>query len=242
LARKRPDRFRALLRGGVLQALGSAHDARIHDVDVHFNPTYEPWDQRLCLVPDADLFRALRKRRAPIVTGRIAEFTPSGIRLESGEELLADVVVTATGLSMQFFGGVDLRVDGQSVQVSRRLVYKGAMLEGVPNFAFAFGYTHSSWTLKVDLNARYVAKLVRYMRRRRLGSATPLARRDDVRREPLLGLTSGYVKRAADILPRRGPRPWDTHDNYFLDLVALLTGRVNDGTLRFAKASTEGRR
>jgi len=238
LARRQPDRFRALLRGGVLQALGSAYDARIHDVDVHFNPTYKPWDQRLCLVPDADLFRAFRKRRASIVTGRIAEFTPAGIRLESGEELPADVVVCATGLSMQFFGGVDLRVDGDRIDVSQRLVYKGTMLEGVPNFAFAFGYTHSSWTLKVDLNARYIAKLVRYMRRRRFASATPLPDRDDLTREPLLGLTSGYVKRAADILPRRGPRPWDTHDNYFLDLVALVTGRINDGTLRFAKAST----
>jgi cation diffusion facilitator CzcD-associated flavoprotein CzcO len=235
LARKRPDRFRALMRGGVLQGLGPDYDPQRHDVDVHFNPPYQPWDQRLCLVPDGDLFKALRRGRASIVTGRIAEFTADGIRLESGEELPADIVVSATGLTMQFFGGVALSVDGTPVDVATRLVYKGAMLEGVPNFAFAFGYTHSSWTLKVDLNARYVAKLVRYMRRRHLASATPTPARDDIQREPLLELTSGYVQRANGLLPQRGPMPWRTHDNYFMDLVALLTNRIADGTLRFAK-------
>jgi cation diffusion facilitator CzcD-associated flavoprotein CzcO/short-subunit dehydrogenase len=240
LARTRPERFRALLRAGVLQALGPAYDANLHDVDVHFNPAYKPWDQRLCLVPDGDLFAALRERRVSLATGRISEFTPNGIRLDSGVELAADVVVSATGLQMQFFGGVKIRVDDRPVDVSNRLVYKGTMLEGVPNFAFAFGYTHSSWTLKVDLNARYIAKLIRYMRRRRLASATPLPLRHDLQREPLLELTSGYVQRASALLPQRAQFPWRTHDNYFLDLIALRTGRIDDGTLKFAKRPSKG--
>ncbi len=239
LARTRPDRFRAFVREGVLQALGPA--SAEHDVDVHFNPSYQPWDQRLCIVPDGDLFGELRAGRASVVTGRIARFTPHGIRLEDGRDVPADVVVSATGLAMQFFGGVGLSTDGERVDVSTRLVYKGTMLEGVPNFAFAFGYTHSSWTLKVDLNARYVAKLVRYMRRRRLASAVPLTR-GDVAREPLLSLTSGYVARAAALLPQQGPLPWRTHDNYFRDLIALIVGRIDDGTLRFAPSPPLGRR
>ena len=198
LARRRPERFRELLRRGVLHALGPAYDKSRHDVDVHFNPSYEPWDQRLCVAPDGDLFKALRNGHASVVTGRIAEFTPGGIRLESGEELAADIVVSATGLAMRFFGGVELSVDGKPVDIANRLVYKGTMLEGVPNFAFSFGYTHSSWTLKVDLNARYVAKLLRHMKRRGLASATPLPRDTGFAREPLVGLTSGYVQRAAD--------------------------------------------
>ena len=202
---------------------------------MHFNPSYKPWDQRLCVAPDGDLFKALRNGRASVVTGRIAEFTPGGIRLESGEELAADVVVSATGLAMRFFGGVDISVDGKPVDISNRLVYKGTMLEGVPNFAFSFGYTHSSWTLKVDLNARYVAKLLRHMKRRGLASATPLPRRSGFTREPLLGLTSGYVQRAAAKMPQRGALlPWRTHDNYIGDLLALHTSRIDDGTLRFA--------
>ncbi|MBD5606002.1 MAG: SDR family NAD(P)-dependent oxidoreductase [Candidatus Eremiobacteraeota bacterium] len=234
LARTQPKRFRAMLRGGVLQAFGAAYDETLHDVDVHFNPAYEPWDQRLCLVPDSDLFRSLRKGHASIVTGHIANFTHDGIRLEDGRIIPADVVVSATGLTMKMFGGIAMTVDGTPVDVSKRLVYKGTMLEGVPNFAFAFGYTHSSWTLKVDLNARYVARLMRYMKRRRLAIAMPLPR-GDVAREPLLGLTSGYVQRAAARLPLVGPFPWRTRDNYVLDLLALLTGRMADGTLRFAK-------
>ncbi|MDP9107326.1 MAG: NAD(P)/FAD-dependent oxidoreductase [Candidatus Eremiobacteraeota bacterium] len=237
LARRRPRRFRELLRRGVLQALGPAYDESRHDVDVHFNPSYEPWDQRLCVAPDGDLFKALRNGHASVVTGRIAEFTPGGIRLESGEELPADVVVSATGLAMRFFGGVELSVDGKPVDIANRLVYKGTMLEGVPNFAFSFGYTHSSWTLKVDLNARYVAKLLRHMERRGFASATPLPHGTGLAREPLVGLTSGYVQRAAAKMPQRGAlRPWRTHDNYIGDLFALLTNRMDDGTLRFVPA------
>lgn len=234
LARKRPDRFRRMVRGGVLRALGSEYDPAVHDVDVHFNPPYQPWDQRLCLVPDGDLFTALRRGSASIVTDRIAAFTEHGIRLASGRELPADVVVSATGLTMQFFGGVQVQVDGVPVDVGNRLVYKGTMLEDVPNFAFAFGYTHSSWTLKVDLNARYVARLLRFMRRRGFASVTPRPR-GAIAREPLLTLTSGYVQRAAGKLPQRGPLPWRTHDTYALDFAALQLGRLDDGTLRFAK-------
>lgn len=233
LARKRPDRVRKMIRDGVLAALGSGYDVDVHDVDTHFNPTYKPWDQRLCLVPDGDLFEVLAAGRASIQTGRIAEFTPSGVRLESGKELPADIIVSATGLSMQLFGGVSLVVDGERVDTSQRLVYKGSLLEGVPNFAFSFGYTNASWTLKVDLNARFVSKLLRYMKRKRKAVVIPRTATADIAREPLLGLSSGYVRRAANIMPQQGPVPWRVVQNYFVDLLAYRTGRLDDGTLRF---------
>lgn len=240
LARTQPKKFRALLRGGILQAMGSGYDPKLHDVDVHFNPTYEPWDQRLCLVPDSDLFSTLSSRRASIVTGRIAEFTTDGLRLEDGRELAADIIVSATGLAMQFFGGIAMMIDGQRVDFGSRLVYKGTMLEGVPNFAFSFGYTHSSWTLKVDINARYIAKVVRFMKRRGFASATPTPS-GEITREPLVSLSSGYVARAAGQLPQQGPLPWRIHDNYALDLLAFITGKIDDGTLRFAKKRAKPR-
>jgi cation diffusion facilitator CzcD-associated flavoprotein CzcO len=232
LARSRPERFRTMLRNGVLQAFGAAYEPALHDVDVHFNPTYKPWDQRLCLAPDGDLFRAFESGRASIVTGAIAEFVPQGVRLEGGRIIPADVVVSATGLSMQLLGGVVMTIDGESLEVSKRLVYKGTMLEGVPNFAFAFGYTHASWTLKVDLTMRYVSRLIRYLQQRNLTTVTPVASGVEPS-EPLLGLTSGYVQRAAAMLPKRGPFPWRVHENYFLDRLSLRYGRIDDGVLRF---------
>ena len=235
LARKRPDRVRSLIRGGVLQALGAAYNSALHDVDVHFNPAYKPWDQRLCLVPDGDLFTSLASGAASVKTGRIATFLPNALRLESGEEVPADVVVSATGLTMQLFGGVAVSVDGEHVDLSKRLVYKGTLMEGMPNFAFSFGYTNASWTLKVDLNARYVGKLLRFMKKKRRASVTPVPTDAGIVREPLLGLSSGYVQRAASILPQQGPMPWRVFQNYVLDLIAYRTARFDDGTLRFTK-------
>ena len=237
LARKRPDRVRQLVRQGILSALGTEYNPETHNVDVHFNPTYQPWDQRLCFVPDEDLFHAMRKGNASIVTERIAEFVPAGIRLESGRVLEADIVVSATGLNMQMLGGIDVTVDAKPVEFPKRLVYKGMMVEGVPNFAFAFGYTNASWTLKVDLNARYVAKVIAYMSRHGYAVATPQPAHD-INREPLIpNMSSGYIQRAVDILPRQGPLPWRSRGNYALDLLAMRLSKIDDGTLRFTKAS-----
>ena len=242
LSRKRPERVRKLIRQGVIASIGPAYDAEKHDVDTHFNPKYNPWDQRLCLVPDGDLFKSLASGKASVETGTIAEFTANGVRLESGKELPADIVVSATGLMLQLFGGVELTVDGRLVDASRRLVYKGSLVEGVPNFAFSFGYTNASWTLKVDLNARFVSKLLRYMRKNRKAIVVPKTSSADIPREPLLNLSSGYVRRAAHIMPQQGPVPWRVVQNYFLDFAAHLTGRFNDGTLHFYKAPKKAKR
>ena len=176
LSRRRPEMVRRMLRKGTAKQLPPGYD-----VDTHFNPRYGPWDERMCISPDGDLFRAIRSGQADVVTDHIDTFTERGIRLASGRELDADVIVTATGLELQFAGGAQLSVDGDTVDVASRLTYKGIMLEGVPNFALAFGYTNASWTLKADLTCRYVCRLLTRMRERGLRQCTP-RQRDAVRR------------------------------------------------------------
>jgi len=199
-----------------------------YDVSTHFTPSYNPWDQRLCLVPDADLFAAIRDGRAEVVTDRIERFTPQGLRLQSGRDLPADLVVTATGLEVQLMGGVPVTVDGQAVDWSDRLTYKGMMFSGVPNFAMAFGYTNASWTLKADLTARYVARLLRAMAKRGMRQVTPQPSAP-VETQPFLDFTSGYVQRALALLPRQGHRkPWRGNQSYTRDLMALQFGSLDD--------------
>jgi cation diffusion facilitator CzcD-associated flavoprotein CzcO len=228
-ARRWPDRMKALILKGVRAQLPENYE-----IERDFEPSYAPWDQRICLVPDADLFRAMRDGKAAVVTGHIDRFTADGIVLTSGEHLPADVVVTATGLVLRLMGGVELVVDGEIVDPADRLIYKGMSLSGVPNLALAFGYTNASWTLKCDLTARYACRLIRYMDARGFASCTP--RLDDraVTAEPMLGFTSGYVRRANAILPNQGSKaPWRVHQNYALDLAALKFGKLDDGTMRF---------
>ncbi|WP_333572154.1 flavin-containing monooxygenase [Sphingomonas sp.] len=223
LARKHPARAKARLVEMVRCELG--HD---YDVATHFTPRYDPWDQRLCLVPDADLFAAVREGRAEVVTDRIERFTPAGLRLESGRELDADLVVTATGLEVQLMGGVPVTVDGQLVDWAQRLTYKGMMFSGVPNFAIAFGYTNASWTLKADLTAAYVTRLLCAMAKRGMRQVTPQPAAP-VEPEPFLDFTSGYVQRALGLLPRQGHRkPWRVHQSYTRDLLALKFGSIDD--------------
>ena len=228
LARRRPAVFQGMLRKGASRALGPDYD-----IDPHFTPRYAPWDQRLCLAPDADLFRVIREGRASIVTDRIASFTEAGILLESGARLDADIIVAATGLSMKLFSGVTLVVDGEAVDLSRTMAYKGMMFSGVPNLASALGYTNASWTLKCDLVAEHVCRLLNYMRRRGFVQVTP--RRDPaVEEEAVLSFSSGYVRRALPSLPKQGSRaPWRLHQNYVKDLLALRLGRVADSSLEF---------
>ncbi|MDE2605713.1 MAG: NAD(P)/FAD-dependent oxidoreductase [Burkholderiales bacterium] len=202
----------------------------------HLQPNYGPWDQRLCIAPDGDVFRALRSGRASIVTGQVEGFTPSGLRLASGERLDADIVVTATGLKLQLFGGARITVDGRPVQVGQSLSYKGMMMAGVPNFALAMGYTNASWTLKAELIARQVCRMLNYLRDHGLDVCVPVHEGDAGETRPALDLQSGYIRRAAGELPRQGSRkPWRIHQNYLRDLLALRLAPLRDGALRFGR-------
>jgi monooxygenase len=202
----------------------------------HLEPRYEPWDQRLCFVPDGDLFRALRSGKASIVTDQVEGFTAGGLRLASGEELLADIVVTATGLQLQMFGGARLAVDGRVIEVAKSVAYKGMMLGGVPNFAMSMGYTNASWTLRCELIARQVCRILNHMRARGEDVCMPVHEGGVGETRPALDLSSGYVQRAAGQLPRQGMhKPWRIYQNYLLDLIALRLGPLRDGALRFAR-------
>jgi cation diffusion facilitator CzcD-associated flavoprotein CzcO len=203
-------------------------------VDVHFNPRYDPWDQRLCIVPDGDLFHALGSGRARIVTDEIEAFTRGGVRLRSGEELEADVVVTATGLNLQLFGGIDFVVDGQPVDLSRTIAYKGMMLSGVPNFVFAVGYTNASWTLKVDLVCEHFCRLLAEAAARGSRGVVPVLADPAMETEPLLDFKAGYVQRSLHLLPRQGSRaPWQLAQNYWRDVRYLRRAPLDDGALSF---------
>ncbi|MDX6685515.1 MAG: hypothetical protein QOF86_1643 [Baekduia sp.] len=209
------------------------------DVDTHFNPKYDPWDQRLCAVPDGDLFRAMRRGDAEIVTDRIETFTGRGLRLGSGAELDADVIVTATGLNLLIFGGLELEVDGEKVSMPDTLAYKGMMLSGVPNFAFAIGYTNSSWTLKVDLVCEHLCRLLAHMDARGLDAAVPVPGDAAMETRPLLDFSAGYVLRSLPDLPRQGASaPWHLAMDYREDVEHLRRGPVEDPALRFSRRAT----
>jgi len=230
LSRRRPDLVKRLLRRMVARQLPPGYD-----IDTHFAPHYNPWDQRMCLVPDGDLFKAIRDGSVSIVTDRIASFTERGLLLESGTELEADIIVTATGLELLFAGGMDLRVDGQPVDLPSKLTYKGMMLEGVPNFALAIGYTNASWTLKCDLTCQYVTRLVNHMHRTGLRQCTPENHDPSVTAQPLLSLSSGYVQRAADRFPKQGSKfPWRVHQSYLRDYRALKMSGIRDDAMVFS--------
>ncbi|HEX4737276.1 MAG TPA: NAD(P)/FAD-dependent oxidoreductase [Allosphingosinicella sp.] len=232
LARRRPEKVRAKLLDLVRRDLPTGYD-----VERHFGPAYNPWDQRLCLVPDGDLFEAIRGGKVSIVTDEIERFTPTGVRLKSGDEIEADVVVAATGLVMKLLGGIALNVDGEPVNAAERFVYKGMMLNGVPNLALSFGYINASWTLKCDLTALYVCRLLNFMDRRGCTSCAPRLPDPPPGREPMLDFTSGYVRRAAGLLPAQGEKaPWRVHQNYLRDLVALRFETVTDGVMEFRDA------
>ncbi len=228
LSRRAPKLVKALLRKGVRSQLPADFD-----VDTHFAPTYNPWDQRMCFVPNGDLFKALRGGRASIATGRIDTFTERGLRLESGEELEADIIVTATGLNVLAMGGMTLTVDGSPVNLRDTVAYKGMMLSRVPNFALTLGYTNASWTLKADLVARYVCRLLNHMAEHDYQMVTPVLADPTVPVEPIIDLKSGYVLRSVDELPKQGPAaPWRLHQNYPRDVVMMRHGPVDD-SVRF---------
>jgi cation diffusion facilitator CzcD-associated flavoprotein CzcO len=198
-----------------------------HDVETHFTPRYNPWDQRLCLIPDEDLFASLREGTSSVVTGHIDRFVPEGIRLQSGEIIEADIIVTATGLELQVMSGIPLTVDGKPVNVPQATTYKGMMLSDVPNLALSFGYTNASWTLKADLTCEYVCRLLNAMKKRGLRQVTPRLA-SPVEEVPFLDFTSGYVQRAMANFPKQGTRkPWRLNQNYTRDLMALRFGGID---------------
>ncbi len=232
LARRQPDRAKAAILGMAQKQLG-----KDYDVGTHFTPRYKPWDQRLCLVPDGDLFEAIRSGRASMETDTIDTFTETGIRLASGRHLAADIVVTATGLNVKLMGGAAVTVDGTPVDVGRCLSYKGMMFSGVPNLALALGYTNASWTLKCELTAAYVCRLLAHMDRRGYEICTPDRGAETGEDAPALDLTSGYIRRAAHLLPKQGRgKAWVPRQNYIADLAAMRFGRIEDGAMRFARA------
>jgi len=235
-SRRRPEAARRLIRRMTLKQLPEGFD-----VDTHFNPPYNPWDQRLCLVPDGDLFRTLRSGKASIATGRIRTFTDKGVELESGEHLDADVIVTATGLNLQPIGGMTLAVDGRQVDLSSTVSYKGMMISGVPNLTMVIGYTNASWTLKADLVNRYVCRLLNHLDANGYVSATPVAPPEGAD-EPFLDLASGYVQRSLAALPKQGSRtPWRLHQNYLRDVRLMRRGPLEDEGITFQRRQPAAR-
>ncbi|MEU2615481.1 NAD(P)/FAD-dependent oxidoreductase [Micromonospora sp. NPDC007271] len=231
LSRRAPGLVRTFLRRAAQGRLPVGYD-----IDRHFSPRYNPWDQRLCVVPDGDLFTAVSAGRAAVVTDTVDTFTEHGIRLGSGEELPADVIVTATGLNLLALGGMTVTVDGAEVDLAGTVAYKGMMLSGVPNFALTIGYTNASWTLKADLVATYVCRLLRHLDATGQQIVTPVAP-DTGELAPLIDLKSGYVLRAADRLPKQGPRaPWRLYQNYPRDVLLMRHGRLTDSGVRFSRA------
>jgi len=231
-SRRWPKFMKALIRKGVERRLPAGYD-----VDKHFQPRYNPWDQRVCLVPDDDLFQAIREGSASVVTDRIETFTEKGLKLESGEELEADIIVTATGLNLLMIGGMKIAVDGRELDLAKAVTYKGMMFCGVPNMAYTLGYTNASWTLKGDLVAQYVCRLLNHMDAHGYSAATPRHPDASVAIEPLLDFNSGYVLRSIDNLPKQGSRaPWKLHQNYPRDVLLMRHGAIEDEALEFSRA------
>ena len=231
IARTRPKVFKWMVARGVRKQLGNQYDAK------HFTPPYNPWDQRLCIAPDADLFRVIKQGRVSIVTDHIETFNEDGLLLKSGRQLNADIIITATGLVLKLISGMQLTVDDVPADLPKTLVYKGMMFSDVPNLAFAIGYTNASWTLKCDLASEYVCRLLNHMDQHGYDVCTPRVNDPDIEYEPVIDFNSGYVLRSLHTLPRQGSKmPWRLHQNYIKDLSMMRYGRVDDGTMEFTSA------
>ncbi len=230
-ARVHPRETRETVLEGIRGQLGPDYD-----VERHFNPAYNPWDQRVCIAPEADLFQAIDAGAVSMVTDHIERFVAAGLQLRSGEILPADIIVTATGMRMRIMDGVDIIVDGQAVQLGDTLSYKGFMYSNIPNLASSFGYTNASWTLKCELICEYVCRLLNYMERRGYKHCAPRLEADSQTAEPMIDFTSGYVQRAQADLPKQGQRrPWKVYQNYVKDLLMMRFGRLNDGVMEFRR-------
>lgn len=234
--RRNPQHARKLIGKWLRRELGPSYA-----VENHFNPRYNPWEQRICAVPDGDMFAAIREGKASVVTDQIQTFTEKGIQLVSGKEIEADLIVTATGLSLQMLGGVEIQVDGKTADIGKTFNYKGMMFSGIPNLALAFGYTNASWTLKAELVCRYVCRLLNHMEKSGTRQCTPRLIEGSVDEEPWTELSSGYIQRAAAMLPKQGSkRPWKLYQNYLLDMLMLEYGSIDDGVMEFSNPIASG--
>lgn len=228
LFRMFPGKAKRFIRNAAAKQVGPGIE-----VEKHFSPRYNPWDQRLCIVPDGDFFTSIRQGKASVVTDEIAAFSERGIRLKSGQELEADIIVLATGLKIRLLGGAEISVNGKAVYLNDAMVYKGMMLSDVPNLALAFGYKNASWTLKTDLTANYICRLLNHMDRKGYAVVVP-RKQAQVRPEAFLDFQSGYIQRANHIFPKQGSRrPWRVYQNYLLDMLMIRYGRIADGVLQF---------
>ncbi|HVB90609.1 MAG TPA: NAD(P)/FAD-dependent oxidoreductase [Acidimicrobiales bacterium] len=235
VSRRRPDFIKRFLIKSVGRQLPAGYD-----VERHFTPSYNPWDQRVCLVPDGDLFKAIKAGTASVATDHIESFTEDCLLLKSGDELPADIIITATGLELLFLGGIVLTVDGEEVDPASRLTYKGMMLEGVPNLALAIGYTNASWTLKCDLTCNYVCRLLNHMHATGQRQCTPRNRDASIATSPILGLSSGYIQRSVHLLPKQGSHfPWQVHQSYLRDYRALKMSDIEDEVMEFRGPEVE---
>ena len=223
-SRAQPKLMRKIIRGAAKRQLPENYP-----VDVHFNPKYDPWDQRLCVVPDGDLYKTIRRGQADVVTGTIKTFNETGIELDSGEQIDADIIITATGLNLQMMGGAEFTIDGQAREPKDLTAYKGMMFGGVPNFSFVVGYTNASWTLKADLVSGYMCRLLNYMDRNGYSVVIPRDPSPDMERGPMVDLMTGYVTRSIDELPKQGAEaPWRLKQDYKVDRKQMLDGPVDD--------------
>jgi monooxygenase len=234
LSRRRPAVVKALIRRGIEKQLPPGYD-----IDTHFKPRYGPWDQRMCLVPDGDLFTAISAGRASVLTDEIDTFTETGLRLASGEEVEADVIVTATGLNLLALGGTRMAVDGRDIELPQTMSYKGMMLSGVPNMAMAVGYTNASWTLKCDLTCEYVCRLLNHMDEHGYEQCVPQNQDPSIVEQPFIDFSSSYVLRSIDQFPKQGSKtPWRLYQNYPLDIVSLRLGAIADGAMQFSRSGS----
>jgi monooxygenase len=234
LSRRYPNAIRRLLLKGVRKEVGPQVDM------THFTPRYNPWDERLCAVKGGDLFHAVKEGRVSIVTGNIGRFTPQGIRLQSGEELQADIIVTATGLEMKFFGDIGIFVDGAPYDHTRKMCYRAVMLEDLPNLGFTFGYTNASWTLKADITSEWICRVLRHMDETGARCVVPVNTDPTVQWGDFLDFQSGYIRRGLHLFPKMGSKPpWKLKQFYPYDLMMLRYGRLDDGVLQFRKVATK---
>jgi monooxygenase len=228
LSRRRPKDLRRFLLGQVREELGPDYD-----VATHFTPRYDPWDQRLCAAPNGDMFAAIREGRAEVVTDQIDHFTAAGLQLKSGAHLEADIVVLATGLNLKFAGGVEYQIDEKPVDFTQHYIYRGMMFSDMPNLAFTVGYTNSSWTLKVELTANYMCRLLNHMQNQGHDCVVPRLK-GSITEEPFLDFNAGYVLRSRDRFPKQGNRlPWKNYQNYIKDFISLRLGKLRDKELEF---------
>lgn len=226
---RKPSWAKAVVRKGLIKLLGEQYD-----IDKHFSPSYDPWDQRLCMVPDGDLFHAINEGKASVVTDHIDHITASGISLKSGDHVDADIIVSATGLTIKLFDGIVMTVDGEPVVAPEKTIYRGLMLSDVPNFAFTVGYTNASWTLKADLAADFITRVLNYMQENNYHQCCPRESSGEINTKPMMTLKSGYVERAAGSFPNEGSKaPWKMYQNYILDKLTFKLASLKDGTMEF---------